>query len=373
MKTTIILTALLVVSSCSSKPKDRGVVPPLLIEVITSELDTIPTTMEFACQTYSLYDIDLVPRVSGYLLSVGYTEGMAITKGQLLLAIEPSEYIESVEEARATLASAKATLINAENSYNRYLPLWERKAISRSTLDAAVAELAEARAAVNSAKASLRNSKTDLSYTKLYAPFDGVIGKTNGAVGEYVGTGTLYERVNTISNVDSLYVYLSIPTKKYLEIIARDSLPRELYSDSEMLHDIVMYLSTGEEHPHKGKYKFTQRAINSSTGSVVFSILFANPTRTLRSGEYVKVCANVGSPRSTVVVPSRCVMQNQGSGGVFIVDSLNTVRYCAVTLGENFGDKWEITSGLTGGETVLYEGLQKVHSGEKITPKLIKM
>ncbi len=369
-KMLLVLMSLVVALSggCGSSKKES--MPPLSVRCAYALRDSVPSVMDFSCVTHSLYDMDIVPRVSGYLQSVNYEQGKPVKKGQLLLTIEPSEYIEDVAAQNAALASAKAQLVNAENSYNRYLPLSKKRAVSRSVLDEAVAELAEARAAVNSAKASLRNSKTDLSYTKIYAPFDGVIGMTNGAVGEYVGVGTEYEKLNTVSNIDSLYVYLSIPTRKYITMALRDSVRKKMYNDSRMLKNITMKLSNGDDYSEKGCYKFTQRAVDNSTGSVVVHVLFANPRGELRAGEYVMVSAEMGEPRSVILVPARCVMQNQGVSGVFVVGDDNVVKYKKVVLGETFGSNWEILSGVAEGEKVLTEGLQKVHSGEKIIPKM---
>lgn len=360
---------LLLFCGCSSRTKPKSM-PPLSIKVAEVTEKTVPSTMEFSCRTHSLYEVELQPRISGYLQSVNYAQGMPVKRGQLLLTIEPSEYIANVATAESALASAKAQKVNATNTYNRYVPLSEKRAISRSALDGAVAELAEARAAVNSAKASLENAKTDLNYTRLYAPFDGIIGTTNGSVGEYVGLGTDYQTINTVSNIDSIYVYLSIPTEKYIAIAMRDTLRKMLYNDERMLSNIVMHLNSKDQYPHRGIYKFTERAVNDQTGSVVLHVLFPNPEKVLRSGQYVTITADVGMPHKVLLIPQRCVMQNQGIDGVFTVDSDNKVKFRKVTLGNTYGTNWEIIEGLKSGERVLTEGLQKVHNNEIIKPKM---
>ncbi|MFI3286968.1 MAG: efflux RND transporter periplasmic adaptor subunit [Rikenellaceae bacterium] len=375
MKSMVILTlpylALWVMCGGCSNRSSEEKLPPLEVKVIEAQCDSLTQTMNFPCVTYGLYEVKLEPRVAGYLQSVGYEQGSRVKKNQLLFTIEPTQYMAEVAEAEASLLSAKAQLVNAENRYNRYKPLWQRNAISKSSLDEAVAELAEARAAVNSAKASLNNAKADLGYTKVYAPFDGIIGQTNGAVGEYVGLGTEYSIINTLSNVDSIYVYLSIPTAKYLELVAKDTLRERLYNDKRMVGRVVMQLSSGEIFPYEGCYKFTQRAVSSQTGSVVLHILFPNPEGLLRPGQYVRVMADFGAKEAVVLVPQRCIMQTQGQGGVFVVDKENVVSYRKVTLGDVCGDKWEVKDGLQQGEKVLTESLGKVHSGDKITPQLV--
>ncbi len=364
-------TLWLACQGCSSEKSNREM-PPLELGVAVAECDSLAEVMTFPCVTYALYEVKLEPRVAGYLQSVGYAQGGEVKKNQLLFTIESSEYIAEVAEAKASLLSAKAEKVNAENTYNRYRPLWEKRAISRSQLDEATAQLAEARAAVNSAKASLYNAEQNLGDTKAYAPFDGIIGQTNGAVGEYVGLGTEYSVINTVSNIDSIYVYLSIPTTKYLQIAARDPQRKQLYNDRRMIHSASMQRSDGSLYPYEGSYKFTARAINNQTGSVVFHILFPNPEAALRPGEYVTIRAEVGESQPVVLIPQRCVMQNQGQNGVFVVDSGDTVKYKKVELGKVYNDKWEIKQGLAEGDKILAEGLQKVHSGDKIIPKTLK-
>lgn len=346
--------------------------PPLEIEVAEVIQRAIASTMTFACQTYGLREIKIEPRVAGYLREIGYEEGMPVRKGQRLISIEQDEYLADVASAEASVASAIAQKVNAQNTYNRYLPLAKRNAISQSSLDSATADLLQASADVKSAKATLRSAQTNLSYTDFYAPFDGIIGATNGSVGEYVGVGTEYEIINTISDLDSIYVHLSIPARIYLTLVQQEFLGVQLFDNQHLLSNIRMRLSSGELYPYEGAYKFTERAVNSETGSVVIYVLFPNPERILKSGEYVSVEADLGSMREKMLIPSRAVMQTQGSNGVFTVDAKGVVRYRAVTLGETHGTLWEVLSGLNPQDRVLVEGLQKVHNGETIKPILTK-
>ncbi len=363
---TLLLTTLIILFSCASSQNES--MPPLSLKVCTVQNEEHSQQMTFACRTYSLYDMKITPRISGYLQTIDYAQGQPVKKGQLLYRIEQGEYDNSVASARAALASARSQKTNAENTYNRYVPLAEKRAISQSKLDAATAAYAEAIAAVNSAKAELKTAKENLGYTSYCAPFDGIIGATNGAIGEYVGIGTEYSVLNTLSNIDSIYVHLSIPTARYIEIAMRDTLRQKLYNDSRMLDNVELTLSNGTKYSELGVYKFTEREVNSSTGSVVLHVLFANPDMLLRPGEYVLVSAEVGAKRAMNLVEARCVMQQQGKSSVFVVDIDGTVEFRAVELGDTYGTLWEVRKGLSAGEMVLSEGLQKVHAGEKIKP-----
>ncbi len=338
------------------------------LTVFEAIADSLPVTMEFTCQTYSYKDQYIEPRVNGYIKSIHYQEGMPVKEGQLLIIIEPSEFEANVAAAEASLASAQAQKVQAQDTYDRYVPLARMSAISRSSLDAATASLAEAIASVNSSKASLRNAKLNLSYCFITAPTDGIIGQNSANIGSYVGSGTKYTTLNTVSNIDSIYVYLSIPTSRYLTIASNDSLGTLLYNDGAAFWNIELTTADGKLFPHKGKYAFTERALNNQTGSIVVHIIFPNPQHSLKSGEFVKVKSNIGKKRPTIIVPQRSVIQTQGLNSVFVVDNNGTVTHRSVILGDTYGTMWEIRTGLNPGEMVLTEGLQKVRSGQKIKP-----
>lgn len=355
--------------ACSRKaPKEQ--MPEPHIAVVKAYKKELPTRMQFVGQTYSLADVTIQPRVSGYLLSTHYEQGMPVRKGQLLFKLDPEPMLVEVTRAEAALASAKSQLVEAQNNYNRSVPLARINAISQSALDQATATLASAQANLRSAEAALRSANLDLSYTTIYAPSDGVIGETIGSVGDYVGPGTNNTVLNTISVIDSIYVYISIPTAKYLSIVERDSLDRPLYDNAGLLTDVDMTLADGTLYPYKGVYKFTERAVDNRTGAVVIRVLFPNPERYLKPGQYVKVDANVGGGKGIVLVPQRAVMQSQGLNSVYVVGRDSTVAYRNVALGDTYGTEWGILDGLEPGELVLTEGLQKVRSGMKVVPVL---
>lgn len=356
-------------SACGHKaPKAQ--IPEPHIAVAKAYKKELPTRMQFVGQTYSLADVTIQPRVSGYLLSTHYEQGMPVKKGQLLFKLDPEPMLVEVTRAEAALASAKSQLVEAQNNYNRSVPLARINAISQSALDQATATLASAKANLRSAQAALRSANLDLSYTTIYAPSDGVIGETVGSVGDYVGPGTNNIVLNTISIIDSIFVYISIPTSKYLSIVQRDSLDRPLYDNKGLLTDVDMILADGTLYPYKGEYEFTERAVNNQTGAVVIRVLFPNPERYLKPGQYVKINANVGGGTGTVLVPQRAVMQSQGVNSVYVVGKDSTVAYRSVTLGDTYGTEWGILEGIESGEEVLTEGLQKVRSGMKIVPVL---
>lgn len=359
--------AVLGMGSCHSDNLEIQM-PTQHIAVVSAYEKEIPMRIQFVGQTYSAGDVTIQPRVSGYLLSTHFDEGMPVKKGQLLFRIDSDQISVELAKAVAMLASAKSQLVDAQSDYDRSVPLARIKAISQSTLDQATATLASAMANVLSAEASKKSVDLKMSYTTIYAPMDGVIGGTMGSVGDYVGVGTNNPILNTISDISSISVHLSIPMSRYLSIIERDDINRPEYDNENLLSDIEMSLANGEVYPYKGKYAHTERLINTSTGSVVIHVSFPNPEEYLALGEYVRVNANVGRSMDVVLVPQRSVIQSQTMNTVFVVGKDSIVQYREVKLGNTYRSEWQIISGLEPEEMVLTEGLQKVHTGMKIVP-----
>ncbi len=333
-----------------------------------AEQQQLPTRMEFVGQTYSKHDVALQPRVSGYLTGIHYKEGSVVRKGDLLLTIDPQQTTVDLHRAEAALANARAVLVDAQNDYDRSVPLARISAISQSSLDKATANLAAARSSVRSASADLNRARLNQSYTKIYAPVDGVIGETRASLGDYVGTGTQIPVLNVLSQVDSIYVNVSLPLSRYLEIAARDSMEGAMHENHSLLSNIRMKLSDGTIYSYAGAYDFTQRAIDNAVGAVVLRVLFPNSDMSLKPGQYVRIMADVGRPNPVVLVPQKAVIQTQGNNSVYVVKSDSTLEFRPVGLGDTYGAQWVIGSGLAAGEQVLTEGFAKVRGGMKIIP-----
>lgn len=364
----IVYSLMVAVTLTACGVKKRPEMPTPHIVVVMAYEKELPTRMQFVGQTYSLYDVTIQPRVNGYLLSTHYQEGLPIKQGQLLFKLDSDPMQVEVTKALAQVAAAKSQLVAAQSGYNRSVPLARIDAISQSSLDQATSTLSSAKANLSNAKASLRGAKLNLSYTTIYAPTDGIIGEMVGSIGDYVGVGTNNPVLNTISNIDSVYVNVSIPTIKYLSIVERDSLNRPLYDNVDLLTDVDMILEDGMLYPHKGVYALTERVINNKTGSVVIKVMFPNHDKFLKPGQYVRINANVGVAKDVILAPQRAIMQTQGLNSLYIMRADSTAEYRAVELGDTVGSEWAILSGVESGEKILTEGLQKVRNGMKIVP-----
>lgn len=352
----------LLVAGCRGGEKGQKQPPQLNLQVARVECDTLPVEREFIGYLQANFSAAIQPRVTARLLSKSYENGMPVKRGQLLFTLDASQAQTSRLSAAADLERARATLFESKNNYERAIPLARIEAISQTQLDQYTAQYKAAVAALQSAEQSLRSAEITESYTRIYSPIDGVAASSSAHEGDYVGPGTQFELLTTISNIDTLSVDLALPMREYLALGGGDSEQNEA-----LLHDLRLYLSDGSLYPHLGSYGYTKKDVSSSEGTLLLSVNFPNPDRLLKAGQFARVKALLGAGEPTLLVPQQAVMQTQGLYAVWVVKGDSTVAYRRVEVGETVGDKWRIRSGLQADELLLLTGLQKVQNGMKIT------
>lgn len=356
--------------SCGSDKQVNTTPPDIsVVEVIQKD---VPIYEEFVGQAYGLQDIPIRARVEGFLEGIHFEEGRQVKKGQLLYTIDSQPFLAEVAAQKSKLAEAQINLINAENEYERYAALVKIDAVSRSDYDARVARRDAAIASVDAAKSNLELAEINLSYTSIKAPINGVIGKTEARVGEFVGREPNPVILNTVSRIDHIRVQFFLTEKQYI-VLAREVKNQGASSRKEGDQSVLnLILSDGSQYAESGKVDFIDRNIDALTGSMLVQGSFPNPDYILRPGMYTKVKIRMEVMKDALLVPQRCIMDLQGQYSVFVVDDNNIVQARQVKLTERIGDLWLTQEGLVAGEKIVIDALQKVGSGSEINPKLIE-
>ena len=354
------------------KEKAKKVPPPTGVSVIEVIQTDLPIYKEYVASIYGYKDIPIRARVEGFLESVNFEEGTRVTKGQLLYTIDSQPFAADVAAAQSKVAEAETKLVNAENELARYKPLADSKAVSQSDVDAAQATRDAAEASLHASEANLEMSEINLSYATMRSPINGIIGKTSARVGEYVGKDPNPVILNTVSRLDTIRVQFFLPEAQYLAIV-RAYIKRHKKEPAQRDEDyqrtsVTLTLSDGSIYEHSGVLDFVDRNIEESTGAILVQASFPNPDRIIRPGSYAKIRLHFTTVKNTIVVPQRCVNETQGTYSVMVVTDSNTVESRQIETGEKINNSWQITSGLEKGEQIVFEGLQKVHSGSKIAP-----
>ncbi|GGZ87935.1 hemolysin D [Algibacter mikhailovii] len=348
--------------------------PPQEIPVIEAKKEDVPVYNELVGQIYGLKDIPIRARVDGYLEKISFEEGTQVKKGQLLYSIDQDPYLAEVAEKQSALAQNQTMMVNAKNELERYEPLAKINAVSKSDLDAAQATYDASIASVDAANANLKQSKIKLGYTEMRSPIDGLIGKTEAREGEYVGREPNPVILNTVSRIDTVRVQFSISESKYLELAREYQANKTAEDISKDVHEgnikpnVELLLADGTLFEKKGRIDFVNSQINTTTGSLLIQASFPNPTKILRPGLYAKVRLQLTVAKDAIVIPQRCLIELQGQYSVMVVDSSNKVVSTPVKLGSKIGDQVIISEGITQGDKIIIDALQKVKTGMTVVP-----
>ena len=359
-------------AACQSE-KAAQAPPPPQVEVIVTQAQAVTVPIEFVGQVYGEDDITIRARVEGFLEGIHFEEGSEVGAGQLLYTLESQPYEAEVAANLSKVAEAKIMLSKAASDLKRIRPLAARKAVSESDLDAAQAAYDAAQASVEAAEANLRAAQIKLSYTRILSPIDGIIGKTNAKVGDFVGRAPNPVILNTVSNINTVRVEFFITETQYLLLARRIGEIQEGEAPDREPATIELILADGSLYPYKGKFEFIDRNVDPATGSILIQVSFPNPKKLMRPGQFARIRAVAERIPDGILVPQRCVAELQGINRVFVVGEDNTVEERRVEVGPTLGSERLIRKGLEAGEKVVYEGLQKVSDGAVVVPETVSI
>jgi len=370
MKIKIILLVLpfLIFSSCK-KEEVKKQLPPQPIKVFEVKAQTVPIYEEFVGQVYGEKDIPIRARVEGFLEKISFKEGSKIKKGQLLYTIDPDPFKEAVAAQQSMVSQAKTMLSQKNSDLNRIKPLAEMDAVSKRELDMAQAQRDAAISSLDAAKANLNIAQINLGYTKIYAPINGIIGKTLAREGEFVGKNPNPVILNTISDINKVRVQFFLSENEYIKI-AKEYIKKHNKSikTNDVKIELELILSDGSLYEHKGHIDFIDRNVDASTGTILLQATFPNPNGFIRPGQFAKVKAKVKQEKEALLVPQKCITELQGQYSLFIVNAENKVEAKQIKIANKIGDYWIVKEGLQNSDKVILEGLQKIKSGMEVIP-----
>jgi membrane fusion protein (multidrug efflux system) len=327
----------------------------------------VPIYVELVGSTLGSEDVEIRARVDGYLVSINFTEGAFVRKGQLLYKIDPQPFEAALDQAKGNLATAQAGLEKTDNDVARYRPLAQKQAVSQQELDNALSAQQAARAQVDAYKAAVAQAQLNLGYTSITSPVDGVIGTTQRKVGSLVGKGETL--LNTVSQINPILFRCAIAEAEYLRIARRS---QQSGKPGDKQDNVELILADGTIFPHKGRLNAVERAVDPTTGTLTGQFIFPNPERILRPGQYGKARLVIENKEDALLVPQLAVQEIQGLYSVMVVKPDSTVEQRMVKAGERVGNSWIIDSGVKPGEKVIVEGIQKVQPGIKVVAQVVK-
>lgn len=373
LSTSLLLAGLpaVILGGCDWFGGEEAAVPLMAVQVIEAHRTDVPLSFEMVGSTLGNQDVPIRARVEGFLETRDFQEGTFVKKGDLLYTIDPQPFQAKLVEAQSELAAAQTRLAKAEADLRRIKPLAEMNAVSQQDLDSAVAQEAASRAAVAAAKAGVELANIELSYTKIYAPIDGLIGLTKAKPGEFVGRDPNPVVLNTLSDIDPIRVRFSISEREYL------ALARGAADDDDQLEGVGdladarterdkkpldLILADGSVYSEPGYVDGSAQSIDPATGTFTLEATFPNPRSILLPGQFARVRSQYQTLENVVVVPKQAIVELQGRFQVYVVNAESQVEIVQVELGAFKNNDVVIESGLNGGESVIVEGIQKVRA-----------
>jgi membrane fusion protein (multidrug efflux system) len=305
-------------------------------------------------------EVDLRARVSGILVAKHFRDGTLVKQGELLFSIDAREFRAQVASSRARLASAEANLARARQDVERYRPLLEEDAIARQVYDNAVTAERQAEAEVSASRAALEETQLGLEYASVRAPLSGRIGAAQVFPGSLITAGQTV--LATISSDDPAWAYFTISESELLEFQRQAGKGGDLPPDDPR-RTVQLIMSDGRVYPHPGHINFGDRALNPTTGTYTLRAEVPNPDHALIPGLFVRVRAMAGELQNALVVPDRAVQEQLGKYFLTVVGIDDKAELRPVELGPRFGNRQVIESGITAGDRVVVEGLQKARPG----------
>jgi membrane fusion protein (multidrug efflux system) len=370
-RSTLLVCVFMAIVLTGCEQKVQGPPPAIPVSVITLEQRDVPVYSEWVGQTRGGEEVEIRSRVEGYIDRVVYQQGTYVRRGQVLYVIDPLQYAANVNVASGQLAEAEANLARAEQDVARYTPLVEQNAISRQEYETAVQMAKASRAAVQAMRGGVQKAQVELGYCTVTAPIDGLAGKTTVEVGDLVSRSTSVP-MTTVSKLDPIRVNFSMSEVEWLRIVKK----RRQQDAATKNQPIPLQLILADKsiHPYLGEASVIDNAIDPQTGTIMIVALFPNPEGIVRPGQFARVRASLEQARGAIVVPQRAISELQGTQYVAVVDpKSNAISMRPVVILHRVGATYVIEAGLKAGETIVYEGLQKVRDGATVAPKRVSV
>lgn len=341
--------------------------PAPVVGVVTVHPQTVALTVELPGRLESLRTADVRAQVGGIIQKRLFQEGSYVRAGQPLYQIDSSTYEAGLESARAQLASAQATLAKANADLARYKPLVSADAISKQEYDAAVTAKRSAEAGVKAAQAAIKSAGISLNRSRITAPISGFIGQSKVSEGTLLNAGDTTV-LATIRQTNPMYVNVTQSASEVMKLRRQIAEGKLLAADGAIA--VGIKFDDGTVYPEKGRLLFADPTVDESTGQITLRAAVPNDQNILMPGLYVRVLMDQVAVDNAFVVPQQAVTRGT-KDTVMIVNAQGGMEPREVTVAQQQGANWIVTSGLKDGDKVVVEGISiaGITGAKKVTPK----
>lgn len=337
----MMLSTLLLFAACNGKKeeKEEETVYPVTSPV---RMDTV-INKEYVAQIQSVKNIEIRAQEKGFLEKIYVDEGQYVHAGQTLFRIMPQLYQAELMKAKAEVEQASIELRNASTLANNNVVSKNEKAMAKAKLDAANAEM--------------RLAQIHLSFTDIKAPFSGVINRIPLKLGSLVDEGDL---LTSLSDNTNVYSYFNVSEPEYLSY--------QTHVNDRGSNQVTLIMANGEDLPQKGEIQTIEGEFDNETGNIAFRAKFPNPDKLLRNGETGKVRMTLPL-KNALIIPQKATYEIQDQKYVFVIDKNGVAKSKNIKVAYELPDLYVVASGLSEGDKILLEGVQKVKDDQKVKTK----
>jgi len=342
--------------------------PPAKVGVAQPVQQVVTPYLEVTGNAQAYNQVDLVARVQGFLQEIDYQDGAPVKRGDTLFVIEPSPYQAKLQQAQASLSGAEANVVQAQAEFTRQSTLGRSDFSSRSTVDQARAALESGQANVDNLKAGVTLAATDLGYTHVTAPFDGIASAHQVSVGALVGVSSP-TKLATLVQLEPIYVSFNVSEQDVLRV--RAAMRLHGYTVTEVTRiPVEVGLMTESGYPHAGKLDYISPQIDPATGTMSVRGLLENTDRMVLPGMFLRIRVPMAVEQvKALLVPDTALGSDQGGSYLRLVDKDNVVQQRSVRTGVLVGPLRVIESGITADDRVVVSGTQRAIPGQKVDPQ----
>lgn len=341
--------------SCSDKTVKNEEQTYLVVNPIIKD-----TTYErdYAATINSFQNVEIRSKVKGFVENIYLDEGQKVKKGQILFTLNSKEYEQHVHKAEAAIQSTLAELRASEIEVENTKKLFDKNIVSKSELDLITTKVNINKAKVNEARVAKEQALLHVEFTKIKAPFDGIINRIPNKKGSLIDEGAL---LTSISNNESVFAYFSVSEIDYLDYVQSKS----------KNNTVTLSLANNSIYPYKGTIETTESEFNKETGNIAFRAKFPNPEKLLKEGGTGKILVKK-LYKNAIIIPQKSTFEVQGNIYVYLVDKNNTVYSKKINPINRLSNYFVLDKDLTKEDKLIYEGIQSIKTGDKVKYKLIK-
>ena len=337
--------------------------PAVPVEVAVVEERPVDDARSFIGRVEAIESVDIQARVQGFIEEVTFDGGEAVVAGDLLFRIEPAQYEAALAAARAQRSRAEAERQNAEQTFARTRELVQRNTLAQANLDEAAAALAAASANVVAAAAEVQQAELNLSYTSISSPIDGRIGIPLITQGNLVGSGSGV--LARIVQTDPVHVAFSLPEGVMVSLRQRYGEALDTIDPADIA--LGLRLPNGTDYGGSGRISFVSNEVDPQTGTLTLRATFENADRILLPGQFVTLHVGAADPEARLFVPQTAVLRDREGAYVYVLTGGDTVEQRRIDTRERSDGGWFVDGGLTSGDRVVVQGVQRLSDGAAVT------